>query len=146
MRKTSHKIFNSCIAVCFVVYFHKNYLLESLLSAIGIFMFSSFPDYIEKIGMKHRGISHNILLYVAMFLISLYLSIDYYWLGLFCASCIFGCILHIIADCFSRRGINVIGYPIRLNFYSTGRFTEHLFVFLVVFCTIIFCVSVLIRI
>lgn len=146
MRKTSHRIFNSCIAVCFVVYFHKNYLLESLMSAVGVFLFSSFPDYIEKIGIRHRGISHNILVYFALLLPTLYLTTHYYWIGLFSVSCVIGSMLHVVADCFSRRGIKFMGYPVRLNFYSTGRFTEDLFVFLVIFAAIVFCVSLLTRI
>ena len=135
MQATSHRVFNATLAADVIIKFHQSYLCESFIIAAGLFLFSSFPDTVEKFKLKHRGISHSVILYVMLTLTvscCLYFCPRLYWEWFIIYGMLAGCLGHIFADAFSKNGIKALGYPIRFRAYSTGKRSEQLFLWLFV--------------
>jgi len=133
MQSTSHRIFNTVLAGDLLTIYYTKFPLLTSVVACGMVVFSSFPDKIEMIGLKHRGISHSLILYLILGWICLQLPtlieaqliwIPYIGCGLVC-----GCLGHILADMFSKNGIVVLTKKIRFNLYSTGNLSEQIFLF-----------------
>jgi len=147
VQNLSHRVFNSALAASVIVKLHQKFLAESIIIACGLILFSSFPDAIEKIGLKHRGISHSIVLYSVIALNVFFLFLLYpqgYWLYVSVLAFICGCVGHLIADIFSKNGLKFLGYPVKLYCYSTGKISEQIFLFFFVLVNIpfiTFCVS-----
>lgn len=141
MQNLSHRVFNSALAASLIVKLHQKFLAESIIIACGLVLFSSFPDTIEKIGLKHRGISHSLILYlvVAFNVVCLFLLYPQgYWIYVSVIAFVCGCIGHIIADIFSKNGLKFLGYPLKLHCYSTGKSSEQVFLFVSVLINIAF--------
>ena len=141
MQNLSHRVFNSALAASIVVKFHQKFLAESIIIACGMVLFSSFPDSIEKIGLKHRGISHSLILYLIIAFDLACLIVVYpqgYWLYITGIAFVLGCLGHVLADIFSKNGIKVLGYPLKAGCYSTGKLSEQIFLFVFVLINIAF--------
>lgn len=139
MQNLSHRVFNSALAASIVVKFHQKFLAESIIIACGMVLFSSFPDNIEKIGLKHRGISHSLILYLIIAFDLGCLIVVYpqcYWLYIAGLAFICGCLGHVLADIFSKNGLKVLGYSIKASCYSTGKISEQIFLFVFVLINI----------
>lgn len=136
MQGTSHKIFNAVLAGNLLASLYTQFPLMSSVISGGLILFSGFPDRIEKIGLKHRGISHSVVLYLCLGLLyfcamnAFYKQQDIiYWAGY---GFIGGCLGHVLADMFSKNGITVLGFKISMGWYSTGRISERVFLFVFV--------------
>lgn len=133
MQGISHRVFNSIIASDIVILFYKQNPLLTSIVAGGIILFSSFPDKIEQIGLKHRGLSHSLILYLLLGVLYYWFSIrlnEYLvWISYIGYGLIAGSICHIVADMFSKNGINVLGTKFNFNLYSTGKISEQIFLF-----------------
>ncbi len=139
MQNLSHRVFNSALAASIIVKFHQKFLAESIIIACGMVLFSSFPDSIEKIGLKHRGISHSLILYLIIAFDLACLIVIYpqgYWLYITGIAFVLGCLGHVLADIFSKNGIKVLGYPLKARCYSTGKLSERIFLFVFVLINI----------
>jgi membrane-bound metal-dependent hydrolase YbcI (DUF457 family) len=128
---TSHRLFNGTFAIALFLKICHLYIVELYIVSLCIILFSSFPDSIEKWGMKHRGISHSLLLYGGLFSLSWlglwYGSSTLYWtacvvIGLTCAA-----FLHVFADAFSSHGIKIFGKSVKIGLYTTGKQSEQIF-------------------
>jgi membrane-bound metal-dependent hydrolase YbcI (DUF457 family) len=133
MQLLSHRVFNTVLAGDLLIGLYSKFPLMSSIMAGGMVLFSSFPDKVEQLGLKHRGLSHSVLIYFS-------LGVFYYW-----ASTIFnqyldlisyigygfvcGCLGHIFADTFSKKGIKILGAKFNFNLYSTGKISEQVFLF-----------------
>lgn len=143
MQNLSHRVFNSALAASLIVKLHQKFLAESIIIACGLVLFSSFPDTIEKIGLKHRGMSHSLILYlvVAFNIFCLFLLYpEGYWLYVGVIAFVCGCLGHISADIFSKNGLKFFGYSLKLHCYSTGKISEQVFLFIFVLINIAFIV------
>ena len=131
MQGTSHRLFNGTFAVALFLKFCHLYIVESYIVSLCIILFSSFPDFIEKWGMKHRGNSHSVLLYGVLLSLSwfglLYGSSTLYWTSCFVAGLSCGALLHIFADAFSSHGIKIFGRSFKIGLYTTGKQSEQVF-------------------
>jgi membrane-bound metal-dependent hydrolase YbcI (DUF457 family) len=139
VQNLSHRVFNSALAASIIVKFHQKFLAESIIIACGMVLFSSFPDSIEKIGLKHRGISHSLILYLIIAFDLACLIVIYpqgYWLYITGIAFVLGCLGHVLADIFSKNGIKVLGYPLKARCYSTGKLSERIFLFVFVLINI----------
>jgi membrane-bound metal-dependent hydrolase YbcI (DUF457 family) len=131
MRAGSHKLFNTAVAANVLSFCYRGHTLESIILAIGLCLFSSFPDSIEDIfRLKHRGKSHALEIYGGVALlcwigIEFYSSLYWIWFVFFGMTA--GSILHIVADMFSVRGVDVFDYRVRFGLYSTGTKSEYIF-------------------
>jgi membrane-bound metal-dependent hydrolase YbcI (DUF457 family) len=134
MQSSNHRTFNIVAALDILIYNYINWGSYILLS-IGIILSSSLPDKIEKIGLKHRGISHSIIFYgILWFLLSLYLK-NYAYMLIECCilkGILIGCFCHILADMFSHNGIILLGAPLKFNLYTTGNKSETIFLWVVI--------------
>ena len=119
------------VSITFFLKFCHLYIVESYIVSLCIILFSSFPDSIEKLGMKHRGTSHSLLLYGGLLSLSwiglLYGSPTLYWTACFVAGINCAALLHIFADAFSSHGIKVFGRPFKIGLYTTGKQSEQVF-------------------
>jgi membrane-bound metal-dependent hydrolase YbcI (DUF457 family) len=131
MQGSSHRLFNGTFAVVLFLKLCHLYIVQSYIVSLCIILFSSFPDFIERFGLKHRGVSHSLLLYGGLLGLSwvglLCGSPNLYWascfvVGLSCAS-----LLHIVADMFSSNGIKLFNKSIRIGLYTTGKQSEQIF-------------------
>lgn len=141
MRASSHKLFNTTIGINVFLAYYQQYLIEVSLVALGLFLFSSFPDKIERFGLRHRGRSHSIVIYTLAAIIcfiGLNLIPSLYWGWWLILGAIAGCIGHIIGDMFSKRGIQVMGIPIRFGLYSTGSKSEYIFLWSCIILSLLF--------
>ena len=131
MQGISHRIFNSVLASDLLILFYKQNPLLTSIVAGGMVLFSSFPDKIEQLGLKHRGLSHSIILYLLLGILYYWFSIrlnEYIvWISYIGYSLIVGSICHIIADMFSKNGITILGAKFNFNLYSTGKISEQIF-------------------
>lgn len=131
MQGISHRIFNSVLASDLLILFYKQNPLLTSIVAGGMVLFSSFPDKIEQLGLKHRGLSHSIILYLLLGILYYWFSIrlnEYIvWISYIGYSLIVGSICHIIADMFSKNGITILGAKFNFDLYSTGKISEQIF-------------------
>lgn len=143
MQNLSHRIFNGTIAAVVIAKCYQKFLAESIIFACGLILFSSFPDSIEKIGLKHRGVSHSVVLYLLLcfdLVCLMNLVPQTYWISIIALSFLFGCLGHVFADIFSKNGIKVLGYPLKFGLYSTGKISEQVFLFAFIIANIAFIV------
>lgn len=132
MQANNHKKINIVLAIDIILYNFESWY-HYLILTIGVILTSSFPDRIEQIGFKHRGLSHSLLLYTTLSLIVYWYIKNYYWMHVECTfllGCLIGCLSHIVMDMFSKMGIKILGNPIRFNLYTTGNKSEYIFVWL----------------
>ena len=131
MQSTSHRIFNTVLAGDLLAIFYTKFPLLTSVVACGMVLFSSFPDKIERIGLKHRGISHSLILYLIFGWICLQLptliEAQLIWISYIGCGFVCGCLGHILADMFSKNGIIVLTNKVRFNMYVTGNLSEKLF-------------------
>lgn len=140
MQAQSHRIFNITLATNLVVCCSKQHLTETLVIASGIVLCSSLPDTIEKLGLKHRGISHSLIMYCLLCCLTYVGLVSFPWVywEYFCLLGILaGCICHVIADSCSKNGIKVFNRPIKLNLYRTANTSEKIFLFLFVLINVL---------
>ena len=132
MQSSNHRNFNIVIAIDFLLTHTRN-IGTAIIICLGIILASSLPDKIEKIGLKHRGISHSLILYGLIgYLLMCYIN-KYSYMRiecLFLLGMVIGCLGHIIADMFSHNGIKVLGIPVKFNLYTTGNRSEYIFLWL----------------
>ncbi len=141
MQNLSHRIFNGTIAAVVIAKCYQKFLAESIIFACGLILFSSFPDSIEKIGLKHRGISHSLILYLLLcfdLVCLMNLVPQTYWPSIIALSFLCGCLGHVFADIFSKNGIKVLGCPLKFGLYSTGKISEQVFLFAFIIANIAF--------
>ncbi len=131
MQGTSHRLFNGTFAIALFLKVCHLYVVEAYIISLCIILFSSFPDFIEKWGMKHRGNSHSILLYGGLLSLSwfglLYGSSALYWSACFVVGLSCAALLHIFADAFSSQGIKIFGKSLKIGLYTTGKQSEQVF-------------------
>ena len=128
MQAASHRIFNAAIAAS-VIFSYPPITKEKIVVALGLIIFSSFPDWIERFGLKHRGISHSLLMYVLIGAILLSVYPTYPLVGLAGLAVVSGCLGHLIGDSFSKNSITVFGFKAGISLYSTGRASEQVFLY-----------------
>ncbi len=133
MQGISHRVFNSVLASDLLILFYsKNPLLVSIVAG-GMVLFSSFPDKIEEFNLKHRGISHSLIIYLLLGALYYWFSIQFNnyfdWIAYIGYGLVAGSIGHILADMFSIRGVRILGAKFNYNLYSTGKASEQIFLF-----------------
>lgn len=133
MQGISHRVFNSVLASdLLILFYNKNPLLVSIVAG-GMVLFSSFPDKIEEFNLKHRGISHSLIIYLLLGALYFWFSIQFNnyfdWIAYFGYSLVAGSIGHILADMFSKRGIRILGAKFNYGLYTTGKASEQIFLF-----------------
>ena len=117
----NHRKVNIAGALTYLTY--SNLDTNDALCAVGIVACSSFPDRIEKVGLGHRGISHNLFVYGLLYYLSTVFPIKPVWLISFLTGCLLGSCLHVIADIFSVRGVG----GVKFKCYTTGSTSETVF-------------------
>lgn len=131
MQGPSHRLFNGTFAVVLFLKLCHLYIVESYIISLCAILFSSFPDSIERFGLKHRGVSHSLLLYGGLLCLSwvglLYCSSTLYWTACFVAGLSCAALLHIVADMFSSNGIRLFNQSIKFGLYTTGKQSEQIF-------------------
>ena len=144
MQSTSHRIFNTILAGDLLVMLYSKLPVLSSIIACGMVLFSSFPDYVERLGLKHRGISHSVLIYFGLgsfyFCASMICNPHLDWLSYVGYGFVCGCLGHILADTFSENGITILGFKVKFNLYRTGRISEQAFLvgFILVNCLLMY--------
>lgn len=132
MQASNHRNFNIVIAIDFLLTHTRN-IGTAIIIGLGIILASSLPDRIEKIGLKHRGISHSLIFYTLLgLLLNFYLKIYSYMEieCLFLGGIIAGSLIHVLIDMFSKHGITVLGIPIKFGLYTTGGMSEYIFLWI----------------
>ena len=133
MQGISHRVFNSVLASDLLILFYsKNPLLVSIVAG-GMVLFSSFPDKIEEFNLKHRGISHSLIIYLLLGALYYWFSIQFNnyfdWIAYIGYGLVAGSVGHILADMFSKRGIRILGAKFNYSLYTTGKVSEQIFLF-----------------
>ncbi len=96
----------------------------SPLEGVAVALGATLPDSVERVGLKHRGISHWplpwVLLVLALWDLGSPLGV---WLGWFVA----GALFHIAADLFTMGGVPLFLPPwrVRLGLMRTGGMGEY---------------------
>lgn len=133
MQGISHRVFNSVLASDLLILFYKQQPLLISIVAGGMILFSSFPDKVEQFNLKHRGLSHSIILYLLLGVMYYWWSIyfnDYFdWILYIGYGFVAGSLGHIIADMFSKKGVRILGAKFNYKLYSTGKPSEQIFLF-----------------
>ena len=133
MQAVSHKVFNGILASDLLICCYKQSSLLTSCIAGGLIVFSSFPDKIEQLGLKHRGISHSVIAYLGLacfyFWASGFLNQYFDWICYMGFGFVAGCLGHILADMFSKNGVKVLGAKFNFGLYSTGTISEQIFLF-----------------
>lgn len=96
----------------------------------GALVAARFPDVIEAFlpGVKHRGLSHVLLFWIASSVFLFGLPEFRFLFGLF-----LGALLHVLMDGCSAHGVPIISsaWRFRLRLYKTGRSSEYIFALLI---------------
>ena len=96
----------------------------SPLHAAAATLGATLPDFIERVGLKHRGVSHWPVPWVGL---------AYWWLNsgepvmVLLGWMIAGAIFHIVSDLFTIAGVPLLLPPwrMRLGFLRTGKMGEY---------------------
>jgi membrane-bound metal-dependent hydrolase YbcI (DUF457 family) len=133
MQGISHRVFNTVLAGDLLVCCYDKFPLMTSIMAGGMIVFSGFPDKIERLGLKHRGISHSVIVYALLgwmyFWWSTIFNQYFDWISYIGYGFVCGCLGHILADMFSKNGVSILGAKFNFKLYSTGKVSEQIFLF-----------------